>query len=103
MSEDKHKVNLSLQVVPIDCSNSYEVIDSAIASIDASGIRYEVQPFSTIMEGKLDELLKTVLDAKEAALNNGANELLLNIQIHLKKDEDVSFEDKTEKFKDNKD
>lgn len=92
-------VNLSLQVVPIDSTNSYEIIDSAIHSIQNSGVKHEVQPFATIMEGKLEELLKIVLEAKDAALQTGANEMILNIQIHLKKDSDVAFEDKTEKLK----
>ena len=97
MSKNK-KVNLSLQVVPINTNNSYEIIDAAIHTIQASGVKHEVQPFSTIMEGELESLLKVVLAAKEAALEKGANEMLLNIQVHLKKNKDVAFEDKTSKF-----
>jgi len=98
MSNNKNNVNLSLQVVPIDSTNSYDIIDAAIHTIQASGMRHKVQPFSTIMEGELEALLKVVLAAKEAAINKGASELLLNIQVHLKNGEDVAFEDKTKKF-----
>ena len=98
MNKDNNKVNLSLQVVPINTTNAYEIIDAAIHTIQASGVKHEVQPFSTIMEGELESLLKVVLAAKEAALEKGANEMLLNIQVHLKKNKDVAFEDKTSKF-----
>ena len=92
------KTNLSLQVVPLNTKDAYPIIDEAIKLIQDSGIRHEVQPFATLMEGELPELIEIVLAAKEAALAAGAEELLLNVQIHLKKDADVAFEDKTAKF-----
>lgn len=91
-------VNLSLQVVPINTEDAYPKIDEAIYAIQRSGVKYEVQPFATLMEGELGALWQAVLDAKEAALNAGAEELILNIQVHLKKDKDVALSDKTEKF-----
>ena len=97
--KSKKNVNLSIQLVPINEENAYPIIDEAIGVIQASGVKHIVNPFSTIMEGELADLLRIVVVAKEAALNAGAEELLLNIQIHLKKDESVAFEDKTEKFK----
>ena len=93
-----NKVNLSLQVIPINEAKAYPIIDKAIEIIQVSGLKYEVQPFATILEGTLEEVLVVALAAKEAALKAGAQELVLNIQIHLKKDQDVSFEDKTVKF-----
>ena len=99
MEKAENNVNLSLQVVPINEENAYPIIDEAIGVIQASGVKHIVNPFSTIMEGELADLLKIVVDAKNAALNAGAEELLLNIQIHLKKDKSVAFEDKTEKYK----
>ena len=93
-----NKVNLSLQVLPINETDAYPIIDKAIEVIQSSGLKYEVQPFATIIEGSLDQVLRVALAAKEAALTAGAQELILNIQIHLKKDKDVCFEDKTGKF-----
>lgn len=92
-------VNLSLQVVPINTTNAYPMIDAAIYAIKRSGVKHEVQAFSTLMEGTLPALWQAVLDAKEAAMEAGANELVLNIQVHLKKDKDVALNEKTEKFK----
>jgi uncharacterized protein YqgV (UPF0045/DUF77 family) len=99
MTSIKNKVNLSFQLIPINCSDSYSLINEAIYTIQHSGIKHEVQPFATIMEGDLNQLLEIVLQAKNAVLNAGADELVLNIQIHLKKDADVTFEEKTDKFR----
>jgi len=98
MKKATQNANLSLQVIPINEQNAYPIIDEAIKVIQNSGTRYKVQPFSTIMEGELSQLIALVLEAKEAAFTAGANELVLNIQVHLKKDSSVSFEEKTDKF-----
>ncbi|MCB0630335.1 MAG: thiamine-binding protein [Saprospiraceae bacterium] len=94
-----NNVNLSLQLIPINNADAYPIIDEAIYAIQRSGVKYEVQPFATLMEGPLPDLLKVVEQAKEAALSAGAEELVLNIQIHLKKEQDVALEEKTKKFK----
>ena len=98
MNEKKKLANLSLQVIPINCENSYRIVDEAIYVIQKSGVRFEVHPFSTIMEGEINRLIEIVHEAKNASFNAGADELLLNIQIHLKKDSSVTFEEKREKF-----
>jgi len=98
MNKPTKLVNLSLQVVPINEQNAYPIIDEAIRVIQASGVKYEVQPFSTIMEGEWSQLLKIVEQAKEAVFKAGGDELIFNIQIHMKRDKSVSFEEKTEKF-----
>jgi uncharacterized protein YqgV (UPF0045/DUF77 family) len=98
MSKPTQNANLSLQVIPINTPDAYPLIDAAIQAIRDSGVRHEVQPFSTVMEGELERLLEIVAAAKNAALEAGAEELLLNIQIHLKKEGSVSLEEKTQKW-----
>jgi len=91
-------VNLSLQIVPVNTANAYPIIDAAIHVIQQSGIKYQVQPFATLLEGSLNEVMDIAMRAKDAALQAGGEELVINIQLHLKKNQDVHFEDKTEKF-----
>lgn len=93
-----NQANLSIQVIPINTTEAYPMIEAAIKVIQASGLRYEVQPFATIVEGELEALMELALKAKQAALDAGADELILNMQIHLKKDADVSFEEKRGKY-----
>ena len=79
-----NQVNLSLQLIPINTEGAYPIIDAAIACIQAADVKHEVQPFATLMEGDLESLLAVVLQAKDAALDAGAEELILNVQVHLK-------------------
>jgi uncharacterized protein YqgV (UPF0045/DUF77 family) len=97
--QEENNVNLSLQIIPINTADAYPAIDEAIYAVQRSGVKYEVQAFATLMEGPLPKLLQVVEDAKNAALSAGAEELVLNIQVHLKKDRDVALEEKTKKFK----
>lgn len=99
MTKNKKLVNVSLQIVPINSTNAYDIIDAGIHTIQDSGVKHEVQPFSTIMEGELEELLQLVLKTKEAAVKQGGDEMILNIQLHTKETADVTFEGKTDKFK----
>jgi uncharacterized protein YqgV (UPF0045/DUF77 family) len=89
-----HQVNLSLQVVPINTTDSYPIIDRAIEAIQESGVKHLVGPFSTSMEGSLSEIMEVVERAKNASLAAGAGELVLNIQVHLKAGEGVFMEEK---------
>ena len=45
-------VSASIQIVPIVMDkHPYEWVDEAIAIIQQSGIKYEVGPFATVIEG----------------------------------------------------
>ncbi len=91
-------VNLSLQIIPVNSADAYPIIDAAIKVVQESDLKYEVQPFATLLEGPLNEVMEVAMRAKDAALEAGGEELVINIQLHLKKDKDVHFEDKTQKF-----
>jgi len=91
--------NLSLQVIPINQENAYGVIDEALTIIKASGIKHIVGPFSTSLEGELDTLMDLVDQVRKTCFKAGANELILNIQIHLHKNKNATFEDKIEKWR----
>jgi len=93
-----HKVNLALQVVPVNEAKAYPIIDEAIAVIQQSGIKHEVNPFATVLEGGLDEILSTVKQCIVAAKQAGGKEMLFNMQLHLNASKDVKMESKTEKF-----
>ena len=48
-------VNVAVQVLPM-VPELYPVVDRAIQVIQASGVKYEVGPMETTMEGPLDRL-----------------------------------------------
>ncbi|MFX6743458.1 thiamine-binding protein, partial [Acinetobacter baumannii] len=68
----------------------YEWVDEAIAIIQQSGIKYEVGPFSTVLEGKYDELMKVIGDVNEHLYSRGCAEWISNLQIQIRSQGDIS-------------
>lgn len=94
-----HKINLALQIIPqVASERVYAVVDEAIAVIQASGVKYRVCPFETVMEGTYDELMAIVRKTQEVCFKAGAEQLLVYIKMQIRKDGDVSIEDKTGKY-----
>ena len=76
-------INLSLQIVPIipNVDNIYPVVDKVIELIGKSGVKYEVGPMETTMEGELSDLLKIVEEAQEICVKEGATRILSIVKI----------------------
>ncbi|MGM7634970.1 thiamine-binding protein [Bacillus sp. Hm123] len=91
--------NVGFQVIPKSTErNTYELVDKAIEVVQQSGVKYEVGPLETVMEGQLDELLDIVKKAQQACLDAGAIEVLTNIKIHYRP-EGVTMDEKTAKYR----
>jgi len=91
-------VNIALQILPTSKTiHPYTLVDKAIEVIAASGLRYKVTPFETVMEGSYDEIMNVVKLAQEACYKAGAESLMTYIKIQSST-KDVSFEDKMEKY-----
>ena len=75
-----------------------DIHELAIEAIKNAGIKFQVCPFETVMEGEYDELMNIVKDVEKSCFNAGAQELIVNLKIHLAKDSDIHFEDKTLKY-----
>lgn len=73
-------VNVAVQVLPL-VEEAYPVVDRAIAVIAASGVRYEVGPLETVMEGPLDRLLEIAKAAHLACFEGGAERVVTIIKI----------------------
>jgi uncharacterized protein (TIGR00106 family) len=93
-------INASIQIIPVVLDkHPYEWVDEAIAIIQQSGIKYEVGPFATVLEGKYDELMKVIGDVNEHLYSRGCAEWISNLQIQIRSQGDISGDEKTEKFK----
>jgi len=91
-------VNIALQVLPTSATiHPYEIVDKAIEVIAASGLRYKVTPFETVMEGNYDEIMEVVKQAQEACYEAGADSMMTYIKIQTSKG-DVSIDDKMHKY-----
>ena len=78
-------VNVSLQVLPlVKDKDLYGVVDKVIEYIASSGVKYEVGPMETTMEGELSELLKIVEKAQSICTDAGAERVTSVVKIDYK-------------------
>ena len=95
----KNQINLAIQVLPRSSTKgTYELVDVAIELIQKSGLKYRVCPFETVIEGYYDEVMKLVKDIHEAVYAEGAEEMITNIKIQTRYNQDVFIEDKMNKY-----
>ncbi|HMQ55073.1 MAG TPA: MTH1187 family thiamine-binding protein [Anaerolineae bacterium] len=73
-------VNVSIEVLPLH-QNPYPIVDKAIAVIQAAGVKYEVGPMETTMEGDLDELLAVVKQVHRACFVEGVEHVVTVVKI----------------------
>jgi uncharacterized protein (TIGR00106 family) len=92
-------INASIQIVPIvQDKHPYEWVDDAIAIIQKSGIKHEVTPFATILEGTYDEVMKVIYEVNEYLYEKRCAEWISNLQIQIRSAGDITGEEKTAKF-----
>ncbi|MFI5155638.1 MAG: MTH1187 family thiamine-binding protein [Chitinophagales bacterium] len=95
-----HTINASIQILPIaQDRHPYEWVDEAVAVIQQSGIKYEVGPFATVLEGRYDQVMKLIDEINQRLLQRGCAEWISNIQIQIRASGPVTSEEKTAKFR----
>ena len=78
--DPQRTVNVAVQVLPL-VSDPYPVVDRAIRAIQDSGVKHEVGPMETTMEGPLDQLLEVAKAAHLACFDGGAAKVVTIIKI----------------------
>jgi uncharacterized protein (TIGR00106 family) len=95
----KNKINVAIQVLPRSGKKgTYELVDVAIELIQKSGLKYRVCPFETVVEGYFDEIISLVKSIHEAVYAAGADEMIANLKIQTRYNQDVYIEDKMNKY-----
>ncbi|AWW29735.1 thiamine-binding protein [Echinicola strongylocentroti] len=93
-------INLGLQIVPKSSSlDTYSLVDKAIEVISNSGVKYEVTPFETVMEGPEEQLMEIAKNAQQAVLDAGADEVLVYYRLQIRNSGDVTMGEKTDKHR----
>lgn len=94
----QHIINASIQIVPIvQDRHPYEWVDEAIAVIQSSGIKCEVGPFATVVEGSYERVMKVINDINEHLQQRNCAEWITNVQIQVRSNGDVTADEKTAK------
>jgi len=97
----KNDIHLAIQIVPLQIQSGqhpYPIIDKAIDVIDQSGLTYQVCAMETVIQGKYDEIMPVIKKAQEVCIEAGANELIVNIKLHIRKDSDITWSEKMDKY-----
>ena len=95
---EKRTINVGVQVLPL-AEDIYPVVDKAIEAIQSSGIKYEVGPLETTLEGNdLDKLLEVAKSAHRACFEAGADKVVTIIKI-ADALEGASIEEKVGKYR----
>ncbi len=90
----KHQVHIAIQVVPVSREHPYPIIDKAIEVIKNSGLEYRVGAMETVMQGDYDRIMNVVKEAQEVCLAGGADEVVVTLKVHARRNGDVSWEEK---------
>ncbi|MGF3102040.1 thiamine-binding protein [Rossellomorea sp. DUT-2] len=91
---------VSIQIIP-KTKNGEDVIpyvDEAIAIIEKSGVRYEVHPLETTMEGNLPDLFKVIEQMNERMIEMGSSNVISQIKV-LYQPVGIEMNQLTEKYK----
>lgn len=91
-------VNVGVQVLPLT-PDALPIVDQAIAAIAASGLRYEVGPLETTIEGPFEAAVNAAKAAHLACLEAGAEHVVTIIKIADGRAGAHSIDEKTAKYR----
>ncbi len=91
---------MSIQILPKTKNNEDIIpyVDRAIEIIDQSGVKYQVNPMETTMEGELSHLLEIIKQINEAMIEFGSPAVMSQIKIAYNP-AGVSMDKLTEKYR----
>ncbi|MFC7370278.1 MTH1187 family thiamine-binding protein [Fictibacillus iocasae] len=91
---------VSIQIIPKtkNGENVIPYVDEAIKIIDESGVKYEVHPLETTMEGDLTELFAVIQKMNERMIEIGSPNVISQIKV-LYQPEGITMDVLTEKYR----
>jgi uncharacterized protein YqgV (UPF0045/DUF77 family) len=94
-----YTINASIQLLPIVLDrHPYDWVDEAIAIIQGSGIKHQVGPFATVLEGTYEEVFAVIHLVNKHLQERGCAEWITSLQIQIRSECDITGEEKTIKF-----
>lgn len=79
------EVLAEFSIMPVVQGEWKPFIDTAIQEIQNAGLKHEVGPVSTAVEGNLDQVLDAIKHAHQAVLSQGVDRVVTEIHIDEKK------------------
>jgi uncharacterized protein YqgV (UPF0045/DUF77 family) len=90
----KHQVHVAIQIVPIGGGHPYPIIDKALEVIAQAGVDHRVGAMETVMQGPYDVLMDVARRAQEACLLAGADDVVVTMKVHARRQGDITWEEK---------
>ncbi|MBS4178656.1 MTH1187 family thiamine-binding protein [Lederbergia citrea] len=90
---------ISIQIIPKtkNGENVIPYVDEAIKIIQESGVKYEVHPLETTMEGELHELMNVIEKMNERMIEIGSSNVISQVKI-LYQPTGITMDQLTEKY-----
>ncbi|SNT34025.1 uncharacterized protein, MTH1187 family [Bacillus sp. OK838] len=88
---------ISIQIIPKG-ENVIPMVDEAIKIIDESGVKYEVHPLETTMEGELSELFAVIEKINVRMIELGSPNVISQVKI-LYQPSGITMDTLTEKYR----
>lgn len=91
---------VSIQIIPKtkNGENSIPYVDEAIKIINESGLKYEVHPLETTIEGDLNSIFQIITKMNEKMIEIGGSNCITQVKI-LYQPSGIRMEDLTEKYR----
>jgi len=88
---------LGISLIPVGTNSASfsSSITGAVKTIEDRGLKYQVTPTETIIEGQLDELLEVAKEIHQNAMA-GSNRIITNITIDERRDKQVNMEEQVD-------
>jgi uncharacterized protein YqgV (UPF0045/DUF77 family) len=92
-------INASIQILPLaQDRHPYAWVDEAILVIQSTGIKHEVGPFTTVLEGRYTEVFDVIHKVNEKLCSMGCAEWITGLQIQIRSNADITGDEKIEKY-----
>jgi uncharacterized protein (TIGR00106 family) len=95
-------ISAELTIIPIGTSETSlsSYIAAAIASLESTGIKYQLSGMGTLLEAETpDELFKAIKTAHEAVFMEGVDRVVTSVKIDDRRDQLRTMEDKVRSVK----
>ncbi|WP_066071563.1 thiamine-binding protein [Neobacillus soli] len=91
---------ISIQIIPKtkDGESVIPYVDEAIRVIQESGVKFEVHPLETTMEGDLQQLLQVITKMNDRMIEIGSSNVISQIKV-LYQPSGISMGQLTEKYR----
>lgn len=89
---------LEISITPVgtdSASFSSEVTD-AVRKLEEKGLKYQLTPTATVVEGEIDQLWEVAKDMHQEALSHGTERIVTNISIDHRTDKRMDMDHQTD-------